>query len=67
MDEDSKAGKSVVQSLAKGFHVLNAFTSEEPELVLADVARRAALDKGTTFRLLNTLVMLGYVEKVGDT
>ncbi|WP_316171796.1 MULTISPECIES: IclR family transcriptional regulator [unclassified Bradyrhizobium] len=67
VDEDSKAGKSVVQSLAKGFQVLNAFTSEEPELVLADVARRAALDKGTTFRLLNTLVMLGYVEKVGDS
>ncbi|MGJ5036200.1 IclR family transcriptional regulator [Bradyrhizobium sp. HKCCYLRH3059] len=67
VDEDSNAGKSVVLSLAKGFQVLNAFTSEEPELVLADVARRAALDKGTTFRLLNTLVMLGYVEKVGDS
>ncbi|WP_257167436.1 IclR family transcriptional regulator [Bradyrhizobium sp. SRS-191] len=67
MDEDNKAAKSVVQSLAKGFQVLNAFTSEEPELVLADVARRTGLDKGTTFRLLNTLVMLGYVEKVGDS
>lgn len=59
--------KNVVNSLAKGFRVLEAFTSEEPELVLADVARRADLDNGTTFRLLNTLVMLGYVEKVEDT
>jgi IclR family pca regulon transcriptional regulator len=62
---DSK--KNVVQSLAKGFRVLQAFTSEEPELVLAEVARRADLDNATTFRLLNTLVMLGYVTKVGDS
>src|SRR4051795_859381 len=67
VDEDNKAAKSVVQSLAKGFQVLTAFTSDEPELVLADVSRRASLDKGTTFRLLNTLVMLGYIERVEDT
>ncbi len=59
--------KNVVNSLAKGFRVLQAFTSEEPELVLADVARRANLDNATTFRLLNTLVMLGYVQKVEDS
>lgn len=67
MAEETKQDKSVVQSLAKGFQVLQAFTSEEPELVLAEVARRSALDKGTTFRLLNTLVMLGYVERVEGT
>jgi IclR family pca regulon transcriptional regulator len=59
--------KNVVNSLAKGFRVLGAFTSEEPELVLAELARRANLDNATTFRLLNTLVMLGYVQKVGDS
>src|SRR5438552_12307273 len=59
--------KNVVNSLAKGFRVLEAFTSEEPELVLAEVARRANLDNATTFRLLNTLVMLGYVQKVEDS
>ena len=62
-----KSKKNVVQSLAKGFRVLQAFTSEEPELVLADVARRAKLDNATTFRLLTTLVMLGYVTKVNDS
>ena len=67
MSDEIKSDKSVVQSLAKGFLVLQAFTSEEPELVLADIARRTGLDKGTTFRLLNTLVMLGYVERVDDT
>jgi len=59
--------KNVVNSLAKGFRVLEAFTSEEPELVQAEVARRAGLDNATTFRLLNTLVMLGYVAKLPDS
>jgi IclR family pca regulon transcriptional regulator len=63
----SNPDKNVVNSLAKGFRVLEAFTSEEPELVLAEVARRANLDNATTFRLLNTLVMLGYVQKLEDS
>jgi IclR family pca regulon transcriptional regulator len=67
MAEETKPDKNVVQSLAKGFQVLQAFTSDEPELVLAEVARRSGLDKGTTFRLLNTLVMLGYIERVQAT
>ena len=64
-----KAGaeKSRVQSLAKGFRVLEVFTPDEPELVLADVARAAGLDNGSAFRFLNTLVALGYVEKVDGT
>ena len=64
---DKANDKNVVHSLAKGFRVLQAFTSEEPELVLAEVARRAELDNATAFRLLNTLVLLGYVDKVPGT
>lgn len=56
--------KNVVQSLAKGFRVLETFSASEPELTLADVARRASLDNATAFRLLNTLLMLGYVQRV---
>jgi IclR family pca regulon transcriptional regulator len=59
--------KNTVQSLAKGFRVLQAFTAEEPELKLAEVARRAGLDNGTAFRLLETLVMLGYLERFAET
>src|SRR5689334_20993879 len=59
--------KNTVQSLAKGFRVLQAFTAEEPELKLSDVARRAGLDNGTAFRLLETLLMLGYLERQTDT
>jgi IclR family pca regulon transcriptional regulator len=59
--------KSTVQSLAKGFKVLEAFTAQAPELTLAEVARRAGLDNATTFRLLNTLVGTSYVQRVPET
>src|SRR5262249_16286483 len=51
----------------KAFNVLQAFESHTPELVLAEVARRAGVDNATAFRMLNTLVLLGYVEKVPDS
>lgn len=63
----SAAEKNLVLSLAKGLRVLEAFTAEAPELKLAEVARRTGTDNATAFRLLNTLVQLGYVEKIGGT
>ncbi len=59
--------KNVVYSVEKAFRVLQAFGSREPSLVLAEVARRAQVDNATAFRMLNTLVMLGYVEKEAET
>jgi IclR family pca regulon transcriptional regulator len=64
---DLTRDKNTVQSVAKAFKVLEAFTAARPESTLADIARAAALDNGTTFRLLNTLVQLGYVEKRAGT
>lgn len=49
-------------SLAKGFRVLEVFDANEPELTLSQIATRAELDPGTTFRLVKTLVMLGYLQ-----
>jgi IclR family transcriptional regulator, pca regulon regulatory protein len=59
--------KNTVQSLAKGFRVLEAFTSQEPELTMAEAARLAGIDNATAFRFLNTLVEIGYVDRVPDT
>jgi IclR family pca regulon transcriptional regulator len=56
--------KNTVQSLAKGFKVLQSFTAQEPELTMAEVARKADMDNATAFRFLNTLVSIGYIEKV---
>lgn len=49
-------------SLAKGFRVLEVFDAREPELTISQIAARAELDPGTTFRLVKTLVMLGYLQ-----
>ena len=63
-DEDSR---NVVNSLAKGLRVLEAFSAERSELTLSEVASLAKLDPGTAFRMLNTLVILGYVSRVPDS
>jgi IclR family pca regulon transcriptional regulator len=56
--------KSSVQSLAKGLRLLEAFGSADEALTITELAERADLDPGTTFRMLNTLVDLGYVHRV---
>ena len=60
-EKTSDPSKSMVMSLAKGFRVLEVFDAQEPELTLSQIASRAELDPGTTFRLVKTLVMLGYL------
>jgi IclR family pca regulon transcriptional regulator len=56
--------KSSVQSLAKGLRLLEAFGSDDEPLTITELAERANLDPGTTFRMLNTLVHLGYVHRL---
>ncbi|HYO84268.1 MAG TPA: IclR family transcriptional regulator [Bryobacteraceae bacterium] len=58
------SAKSQVQSLAKGFRVLEAFDSEDRELTLTQIAGKARLDAGTTFRIVRTLVDLQYLIEV---
>jgi len=60
-------GKSVVQSAAKVFAVLKAFDRNLPELTVTEIAARAQLDRGTAFRLVHTLMDLGYVRGVPDS
>lgn len=55
--------RSIVNSLSKGLRVLEAFSTERPELTLSEVASIAGIDPGTAYRMLNTLVMLGYVAR----
>jgi len=64
---DDKKARSTVQSLAKGFRVLESFTADSEELTLSQIAAAAELDPGTTFRMLNTLVDLGYVSRLPES
>jgi IclR family pca regulon transcriptional regulator len=63
----SDDAKNTVQSLAKGFRILEAFSAQDPELTMAALARKAGVDNATAFRFLNTLVEIGYVQRVPDT
>ena len=56
--------KNYVASVGKAFAVLKSFTSEHFELTLSEVAARADLDRGTAFRLIQTLIELGYLQAV---
>jgi DNA-binding IclR family transcriptional regulator len=55
------------QPLIQGFRVLQAFSATEPALTLRQVACRAGLDSGTAFHLVQTLVILGYIERISGS
>lgn len=59
--------RNLVHSLSKGFRVLEAFSAERTEMTLSEIARAAGIDPGTAFRMLNTLVMLGYIARVPES
>ncbi|WP_407192541.1 IclR family transcriptional regulator [Bradyrhizobium sp. STM 3566] len=59
-----KNPKNYVASVGKAFAVLKSFTSEAFELTLSEIAARADLDRGTAFRLIQTLIELGYLQAV---
>lgn len=61
--ETSADAKSSVQSLAKAFRALEAIAASESDMTLSEIAAAAELDPGTTHRMLNTLVGLGYVAR----
>ena len=54
-----------IQSVVRAVSVLNAFSSTSEVLDLRVVAGRVRLNKGTTFRLLETLVETGLLERAG--
>jgi IclR family transcriptional regulator, pca regulon regulatory protein len=64
---EREESRNVVNSLAKGLRILEAFSAERPELTLSEVASLAGLDPGTAFRMLNTLVMLGYLARIPES
>jgi IclR family pca regulon transcriptional regulator len=56
--------KNVVNSVVKAFGVLHAFTSAQAALTVSEIASAAEVDRGTAFRLVHTLVSLGYLQPV---
>lgn len=60
---DASNSKSSVQSLGKAFRLLEAIAASDADLTLSELAAASGLDPGTTHRMLNTMVDLGYVAR----
>ena len=56
-----------VGSTEKTFRVLEAFNGAQRRMTLADIARRAQLDRSATQRAVHTLEALGYLRRIPDT
>ncbi|MGY1625251.1 IclR family transcriptional regulator C-terminal domain-containing protein [Geodermatophilus sp. SYSU D00965] len=54
-------GDYFVQSLERGLAVIKAFTVEQPELTLSEIARRTGMTRAAARRFVLTLVDLDYV------
>lgn len=53
-----------IRSLQRAIDVLQCFTLEERELTLTEISKKVNLAKSTVIRLLNTLEMNNFVERV---
>jgi len=62
----SKHRTYVVKALVHASEVLNSFQSKGEVLRLMDVVARTGLNKGMCFRMLYTLRVCGFLEKVGE-
>lgn len=58
-----KQDRLLVESLARGLHVLEAFAQAHGPMSLSQIAAAARIDKSAAQRLTHTLVKLGYLEK----
>ncbi|PKV95336.1 MULTISPECIES: IclR family transcriptional regulator C-terminal domain-containing protein [Amycolatopsis] len=57
--------RDFVQSIERGFAVLNAFDEQHPRMAMPEVAQRTGLSRPATRRILLTLQELGYLANAG--
>ncbi|BAN26192.1 IclR family transcriptional regulator [Caballeronia insecticola] len=69
-DDDASSGSGssyLVPGLERGLRILAEFSAREPVLGAPELSRRIGIPRTTTFRLLQTLEALGFLERVnGD-
>ncbi len=56
-----------VQSIGRGFAIIEEIARSRDGIGLADLSKRVGLHNSTTFHLVKTLVSLGYVRQLKDT
>jgi DNA-binding IclR family transcriptional regulator len=66
-DENAGGSTYLVPGLERGLRILAEFTAREPVLGAPELSKRIGIPRTTTFRLLQTLEALGFLERVnGD-
>jgi DNA-binding IclR family transcriptional regulator len=68
VDDESASGPTyLVPGLERGLRILAEFSAREPVLGAPELSKRIGIPRTTTFRLLQTLEALGFLERVnGD-
>jgi DNA-binding IclR family transcriptional regulator len=66
MSED-KENRYTVPGLQRGLEILEAFSQENKPLSGAELSRRLNLPRASVFRLLQTLELMGFVERIGES
>jgi len=61
------SGSYFSKSLEKGLKILALFNRETPALNQTEIARKIGLNMTSTYRYINTLVAMGYLEKEEST
>ncbi len=56
----------LIRAVVRAFAVFDCFDSEAQRLTLHEICQRLDLPKSTVFRLLNTLVQIGYLVQLED-
>ncbi|WP_421083217.1 IclR family transcriptional regulator domain-containing protein [Rothia nasimurium] len=62
---DGRNSPDFVKSLERGLDVIRAFSSDQPKMTLADMAKVAGISRASARRYLYTLETLGYVKTDG--
>ncbi len=64
---DVKDKSGLTLSLCKAFDILNCFTPETPTLRISDITKRVGMTQSNVSRLVNTMVVYGFMEKNEDS
>ncbi|WP_456389672.1 IclR family transcriptional regulator [Profundibacter sp.] len=61
MTIENKDEKTLIRSVVRAFAVLDCFSEDAQRLTLHEICQKLGLPKSTVFRLLNTLLEIGYL------
>ena len=67
MTQGKDTHRYTVPALQRGLELLGEFSRESKPLTGAELARRLKLPRASVFRILQTLELMGFVQRVGDS